>query len=393
MKSIAILFVLAACGSATGPLLPDAEVKTVSSIKITPDTLTAKRGLVAPKQFTATAVLSDNSMVDVTGAATWASSNPSAATVSPSGVVTVVGAGMTNVTATYDGIDGTSAVTATSPVMFIAECGNGLAVDVFDAYASGNVAPLRVISGAATTFSGLVWQTQVYNDELYVSYSGGIAVFPVTASGNVAPTRVITGAATLLSNAFGMVIFNNEIFVSSNSKILVFPATSMGNVAPIRTIAGPTTNLSNNIFGLAVLDNELYVSNYDKAAVQVFPLMANGDLAPTRAITGPHTLLGVNYDIRIIAGEVYVHTLSGIRVFLPTQTGDVSPIRSISGPDTQIATAIGLNVLGNELYSVNVAPPVGVFVFPNSATEDAVPVRSMTGAMTTLANPRTVTFY
>lgn len=55
-------------------------------------------------QFTATATFSDGSTQDLTSSVGWTSSNPSVATMSSGGVATGVGAGVTNITATFAGV-------------------------------------------------------------------------------------------------------------------------------------------------------------------------------------------------------------------------------------------------------------------------------------------------
>jgi hypothetical protein len=70
-------------------------------------------------QLTATARFSDGTTTDVTTDAQWGSSNPSVITVTSSGVVTVVGFGVTGISARYstqaDGVE----VRATPPGTFI----------------------------------------------------------------------------------------------------------------------------------------------------------------------------------------------------------------------------------------------------------------------------------
>jgi len=60
----------------------------------------------ASAQFSATATLSNGTTQSVTTQATWSSSNTAIATVSSSGIVTSVGAGDADVTATYQGVAG-----------------------------------------------------------------------------------------------------------------------------------------------------------------------------------------------------------------------------------------------------------------------------------------------
>jgi len=62
-------------------------------------------------QLTATAALSNGTTQDVTSTATWASSDPTEAIVSSTGLVTAFAAGTVTVTATYQSITGTDAIT------------------------------------------------------------------------------------------------------------------------------------------------------------------------------------------------------------------------------------------------------------------------------------------
>ena len=86
-----------------------------------------------------------------------------------------------------------------------------------------------------------------------------ISEFAAGATGNVAPIRTISGSNTGLNGgngfSFGLAVSkkSGEIFVSNpgSNAILGFAATANGNVAPIQTIAGSATGLADPL-GLAV---------------------------------------------------------------------------------------------------------------------------------------------
>ena len=88
-----------------------------------------------------------------------------------------------------------------------------------------------------------------------------ISEFAAGATGNVAPIRTISGSNTGLSGgngfSFGLAVTktSGEIFVSNpgTNAILGFAATASGNVAPIQTIAGSATGLGDPL-GLAVTE-------------------------------------------------------------------------------------------------------------------------------------------
>jgi hypothetical protein len=56
--------------------------------------------------MSASATLPDGTKKDVTGAATWSTDNSNTATVNSSGVVVGVNAGVTKITASYEGATG-----------------------------------------------------------------------------------------------------------------------------------------------------------------------------------------------------------------------------------------------------------------------------------------------
>jgi len=88
-----------------------------------------------------------------------------------------------------------------------------------------------------------------------------ISEFAAGATGNVAPIRSISGSNTGLSGgngfSFGLAVSktSGEIFVSNpgSNAILGFAATASGNVAPIQTIAGSATGLGDPL-GLALTE-------------------------------------------------------------------------------------------------------------------------------------------
>jgi hypothetical protein len=99
---VAVGAMAAACGHNTAnPAAPTTPGTAVSSIAVTSAPVSN-----TSIQMTAMARLSDGSSQDVTRLAAWESSNQAVATISPTGMVTVVGAGELDVRATYQGAGG-----------------------------------------------------------------------------------------------------------------------------------------------------------------------------------------------------------------------------------------------------------------------------------------------
>ena len=101
-KAIALLLVIitlsvaaSACGSATSP-------SVVSSVAVTG----APPVVGSSSQYTATATMSNGVVEVVTTSATWTSSNPDIATVTPGGLVTAIAEGTATIQATFDNITG-----------------------------------------------------------------------------------------------------------------------------------------------------------------------------------------------------------------------------------------------------------------------------------------------
>ena len=143
-------------------------------------------------------------------------------------------------------------------------------ITTFPRTAQGDVAPIRTIQGTLTEFNRpQAVVLDLAHDELIVANSffdntlslGGLLVFPGTATGNVAPIRRITGASTGLCNPIGMTLdrVHDELFVtnaaaniSCQPSVVVFARSASGNAAPLRTI-GPGSNCDlNNPEGVAV---------------------------------------------------------------------------------------------------------------------------------------------
>jgi hypothetical protein len=389
-RLVLFLALSAACGSATGPVLVDAEVIT-GSLEITPPSVIGKHGLTNA-QLKATLHLSNGEDRDVTGVVDWKSSASATASVSPTGLVHLSGAGAATITGDYKSLSGMVNVTSTDPEMFLTDEG-ALSVAVYNAYATGDTAPTREIIGPNTTLA-FPWSIAVVQDEIFVSdvSNNSIDVWPLMSIGNIAPMRQIKGLTTTLTQPYGMTVHGDEIIVGNTGRILVFSRTGTGNIEPIRTITGPSTLLSGIVTSVKVIGDEIYiVMNFN--TISVFPLMGTGDIAPTRQIVGAHTTMQSAYDLAPGAnGEIEVSGTGGVRSFPATATGDVPPLRYVTGADVGLQSPTGVLVLDHEIYGLN-SSPATLSVHSETATGDEMVVRSLGGAATTLVSPRCIAIY
>ena len=123
---------------------------------------------------------------------------------------------------------------------------------VFSAGAHGNVSPIQKIAGSNTQLLGSVRSVSLDSSfDIFVAsasqhQAGRITVYSPTATGNVAPIRRISGAATTLG-AVQYVELDpiDQAYVSNGADVDVFAAGASANTAPLQIISGPSTTLVN----------------------------------------------------------------------------------------------------------------------------------------------------
>jgi hypothetical protein len=106
--------VIATLGMVTGQTSLTVTGAMVSSLVVAP--IAASTALGTGVQYTATLILSNGTTRNVTGQATWTSSNPMAATIGRTGRATPVAVGMTTIDATFMGLDASTTLTVTDAV-------------------------------------------------------------------------------------------------------------------------------------------------------------------------------------------------------------------------------------------------------------------------------------
>lgn len=111
--------ITAASGTVSGSAILKVTSVTLVSIGVTPAGPTIAKGTTL--QFTATGVYSDNSTQDLTNLVTWHAVNPAVATITTAlgsgGLATGVAPGMTQITATLDGVVGSTNLKVTAAVL------------------------------------------------------------------------------------------------------------------------------------------------------------------------------------------------------------------------------------------------------------------------------------
>ena len=177
--AVALSMLLAgACSNSSTPSTPTASVSTINVVGTPP-------ALGSSSQFTAIAVLKNNSTMTVTSLATWQSSNPSVATVSGAGNVTAIAAGSVQISATYSNVVGSLTFTVPPPATFALR---GVVSD------SATGRPVAAATVSATDQSGV---TKSIASDASGSYqisglAGGPVVVTATAAGYVSNSRSIS---------------------------------------------------------------------------------------------------------------------------------------------------------------------------------------------------------
>jgi len=153
---------------------------TITSISVEPMNATLPRGLT--RQFTATAIYSDGSKLDVTATAAWTSSAASTAMVNTSGVVTGLNLGAATITATLDTVSGSTTLTVTAATL--------VSIDV-------TPASPQIAAGAPQQFTA----TGIYTD--YSTQNITTAVSWTSANTTVATISNAAGSAGLATGVRG----------------------------------------------------------------------------------------------------------------------------------------------------------------------------------------------
>nr|WP_277751220.1 Ig-like domain-containing protein [Granulicella sibirica] len=210
--------ITAASGGANGTVMVTGTSAVVTSISVSPVSVTLAAGQT--QQFAATATLSDSTQQTITASAHWSVSNPAKATVGDSGAskgfLTSSAAGTITVQATSGGVTGSATVTiqpaqlsslTIRPESISLPAGTTQALTVTGVYTDGSTANLTVSttftsaspSTAAVSGSGVVQGVSAGSTTVTATVQGVSAAVPVTVTAAVLSSIAITPAAPSLA--------------------------------------------------------------------------------------------------------------------------------------------------------------------------------------------------
>ena len=224
--------------SISGSTTLDVTNATIVSISVTPSGRT-----IAPNTkltFAATGVFSDHTTQMITRDSTWASDNPAVATVGGQGTATAIGPGTVNISATFDGVSGSSALSVSSATL----------TSISVAPATAVLAPTTSVNCVATgTFSD--GSTQVITNIVNWTSSA-----PNVASVNGGRVTARSAGNATITALLGTLSANSAIVVDGSplTSIQVSPQsasipqqTEVAFVATGRFADGNTQDLSTSV--------------------------------------------------------------------------------------------------------------------------------------------------
>lgn len=290
-----------------------------------------------------------------------------------------------------------------------------LPLRIFGPNVNGTGAASWEMSGPAMGIVDTQWVTYEPNERLlYISdfYGRAIRVYRAFATGNVAPLRVINSPALSQTRANAPVFAHDELgVITTNCCIATYPLHGNGDtVSPTRTILWGGG--SNSVTQLNNPGSLIYLPDTDEYAVMDFEpgtnasrvvfhaRTANGYVAPTRMMTGNGVAggIGIAHDPRTHLLYVLAKTtladqslIGRVAVFPDTASGAAVPLYTIAGGLTRLNRAAGHYFIGigHDRYErrimVSSSTSSGgsadhrVIVFNEDAAYNAVPLRDLSG--------------
>jgi trimeric autotransporter adhesin len=302
-RAMGLTTVTATLGGVSGQTSLTVTGATASSLSISPIAVTTPLGTGV--QYTATLVFTNGTTRNVTGMATWTSSNPMAATISRTGRATPVAVGTTTIDASYMGLDASTTLTVTdavatsvqltpiAPTMPAGTVTQFNATAIFSDGSTRNVTAMatfvssspgvvgittggRLMRGRATavgagsavitvTYMGFTDMTTVtVTDSVVVS----ISVSPVGITMPVGTRRQYTATA-IRSDGTSMVVTGAATWTSDATNVAAV-STAGGTRGQVTGIGGGTTTIHATYMGI-VGGASVTVTPATLSSVQVTP--------------------------------------------------------------------------------------------------------------------------
>jgi uncharacterized protein YjdB len=334
-----------ACGD--GPMMQPPSTPVVASVEITPASVSFD-ALGAGAQLTAEA--KDGSGSTISGKSfTWASSDASVANVDNTGLVSAVNNGSTTITATTDGVQGSSAVTVQQVVAQVEVTPDVITLDLMG---TGQLtAEPQDWLGNEVMGSSIQWESsdrlvvEVFDDGSISAVSNGSAMVTATSDGKSAWAGVAVGAtvweptmqvdATVATLAF--VPGSGDLFAGVMGDGLLRSQDGGNTWSAANT--GITTNVIFSV--VATSQGDLFASSGDAAFRSLDGGATWTDV--TSGLTGSIRQLGMGPGDEVYAGTsggLFVSTDKGATWTLTGFINDVDRVAANSAGDLFVGTEL-----------------------------------------------------
>ena len=272
-------------------------------------------------------------------------------------------------------------------------------VEVFDAAANGNVAPLFTIATASCGLTGPTGVAVDAHGTIFISNFGAPPFISIVKVTGTTPSLVgvIQGDKTHLDapdemavDTSGNLYVANEHGIITTQGITEYAPGATGNVPPVAQITGSNTDLIGLIGPTGVaLDqkNNIFAVMNDLARLVEFPAGSNGNVAPIINVFGANTLLDVSTAVALDStGRIYVTNgmplapTQAVTIYSPGTTGNMAPTAFIGGPHTMLGAPFGIAI--DKSGKIYVSDFAEIVVFAPGATGDATPIARISGPET-----------
>ena len=340
------------------------------------------------QQFTATGTYSDSSTQDLTSAATWNSSNPSVASVS-AGLAAGWAVGTTTVSATFNSVSGSTAltVTVTPPVLqsisvtpanpsvaigqnqqFIAtgQYSDGSTQDLSSSVSWGSSQPSLAgittaglasgLSGGSTAITatlGTITASATLNVNSLALVS--IAVTPGTASIALGTGQQFVATGTYADNST-LDLTTSAAWSSSLPSVAALNATGLATSASIGQTMITATAASIAGSSTLTVTPAALVSIAITPGIQTIPVGTTQQFAATGTFTDGSTQ-GITSSVQWASSNVFVATISDAAGSQGMATSVATGSSSISATMGSISASTTLTVSVAALVSITVNPP------------------------------------
>jgi hypothetical protein len=203
--------ITAASGTVQGTAMLTVTSPVLASVAVTPANASIAAGETQP--FTATGTYSDGSAQNLTNAATWTSSGPAIASVSPSGAAVALAVGTATISATAGSFTGTASLTVTPPVV--------IGLNVVPATLSMVLGSSRQLQAIATLSDGT---TQDMTGT--VAWSSTDPNIATVSSGGLASAAQV-GSTTILAQSNGL---------TGSAQITVVPLVAVSYFSRVNSV-------------------------------------------------------------------------------------------------------------------------------------------------------------